>query len=186
MPRTSDKRERLLGAAKDLIHQQGFNQTTLADIANASQVPLGNVYYYFKTKDDVARAVINHRLQEFRDFYSNVDSLPSPKERLFALLSTLEKTRKKVADHGCPIGGLCLELNKDNPEIAPLADKILSEMLTWLTRQFKEMGCNNSQDLATRFLVNLQGASVLANALHKPKVITQQFTYLREWIETLS
>ena len=45
----------LLEAANKLVHQQGFNQTTLADIAKAAQVPLGNVYYYFKTKEDIVR-----------------------------------------------------------------------------------------------------------------------------------
>ncbi len=32
MPRKTDKRVRLIEAAKVLIHQKGFNQTTLADI----------------------------------------------------------------------------------------------------------------------------------------------------------
>ena len=58
MPRTSNKRERLLAAARDLIHEQGFKPTTLADIARESDVPLGNVCYYFKSKDDIAGAII--------------------------------------------------------------------------------------------------------------------------------
>ena len=48
MARTSDKRVRLVDAAKALIHKQGFNLSTLADIAQEADVPLGNVYYYFK------------------------------------------------------------------------------------------------------------------------------------------
>jgi len=43
MPRRTDKRVRLIEAAKVLIHQQGFNLTTLADIAQEADVPLGNV-----------------------------------------------------------------------------------------------------------------------------------------------
>jgi TetR/AcrR family transcriptional repressor of nem operon len=45
------KRERLLGAAADLLYRQGVEKTTLADIAQAADVALGNIYYYFKTKD---------------------------------------------------------------------------------------------------------------------------------------
>jgi TetR/AcrR family transcriptional repressor of nem operon len=44
------KRERLLGAAADLLYRQGVEKTTLADIAQAADVALGNIYYYFKTK----------------------------------------------------------------------------------------------------------------------------------------
>jgi AcrR family transcriptional regulator len=149
-------------------------------------VPLGNVYYYFKTKDDVARAVIDERLNGLRELYTNLQTLPDPKERLYALLSKLEKTRSQVAAYGCPIGGLCIELNKDNPEIAPFADKILTEMLAWVTAQFAALGCDNSDEFGARFIVTLQGASVLANALHKPKVISQQFSQLRQWIEEIS
>ena len=61
MPRTSDKRERLVNSADTLILRQGFKQTTLADIADDSGVPLGNVYYYFKSKEDIGMSVIEAR-----------------------------------------------------------------------------------------------------------------------------
>ena len=57
MPRKNDKRDRLIDAANDLIYQQTFNATTLADIAAKANVPLGNVYYYFKTKDDILNLI---------------------------------------------------------------------------------------------------------------------------------
>ena len=55
MPRVkrNDKRERLIQAADKLIYEQTFHTTTLADIAKLADVPLGNVYYYFKTKEDL-------------------------------------------------------------------------------------------------------------------------------------
>jgi TetR/AcrR family transcriptional regulator, transcriptional repressor for nem operon len=31
---------------------KGVERTTLADVAQAADVPVGNVYYYFKTKDE--------------------------------------------------------------------------------------------------------------------------------------
>ena len=54
MPRArrNDKRERLVQAADKLIYEQTFHTTTLANIAKLAEVPLGNVYYYFKTKED--------------------------------------------------------------------------------------------------------------------------------------
>lgn len=51
--KVSNKRERLLKAADELFLQKGTDLTTLADIAHASDVPLGNVYYYFKTKGEI-------------------------------------------------------------------------------------------------------------------------------------
>jgi len=62
----TNKRSRLLEAANKLVHAQGFNQTTLADIAREAEVPLGNVYYYFKTKEDIGHALIEHRANFYR------------------------------------------------------------------------------------------------------------------------
>jgi AcrR family transcriptional regulator len=41
--RPRSKRERLIAAAAQMMYQQGVEKTTLADIAAAAEVPLGNV-----------------------------------------------------------------------------------------------------------------------------------------------
>src|SRR5579883_46467 len=51
----TEKRAELVRAAKQLLHAQGFQRTTLADVARVAKVPLGNVYYYFKTKEATHR-----------------------------------------------------------------------------------------------------------------------------------
>jgi AcrR family transcriptional regulator len=56
-----DKRSRLVSAAVGLAYQNGFGATSLADIAREAEVPLGNVYYYFKTKDDIGDAIVPDR-----------------------------------------------------------------------------------------------------------------------------
>ncbi len=58
------KRERLVASAGERLHRQGVAATTLADIAQAADVPVGNVHYYFRTKDDLVRAVIEAQLDQ--------------------------------------------------------------------------------------------------------------------------
>jgi AcrR family transcriptional regulator len=53
------KRDRLIAGARETIHRQGFKATTIADIAQASDVPVSNVYYYFKSKDELVAAAID-------------------------------------------------------------------------------------------------------------------------------
>ena len=79
-----DKRAHLIEAANKLVQQQGFNPTTLADIAEESKVPLGNVYYYFKTKEGLGQALIGHRTDCFRNQLREWDKLPEPRERILA------------------------------------------------------------------------------------------------------
>src|ERR1700722_2360517 len=86
MPRKTDKRVRLIEAAKVLIHQQGFNLTTLADIAQEADVPLGNVYYYFKTKEAIGMAVIEKRGAEWSERLASWSEISDPLDRLMALV----------------------------------------------------------------------------------------------------
>jgi TetR/AcrR family transcriptional regulator, transcriptional repressor for nem operon len=60
-----DNRTRLIQAAVTMAYRHGFGKTSLADIAEEAKVPLGNVYYYFKTKEAIGEAIVEQRLQEF-------------------------------------------------------------------------------------------------------------------------
>src|SRR6185436_13341421 len=79
------KRVRLVASAGDLLHRQGALATTLAQVAEAADVPPGNVYYYFKTKDDLVRAVIESRDVQVGAMLASLQTRRSPPARLKAL-----------------------------------------------------------------------------------------------------
>ncbi len=137
MPRKTDKRIRLIEAAKVLIHQQGFNLTTLADIAQEADVPLGNVYYYFKTKEAIGEAVIEKRAAEYAEMLSRLDEIQDPASRLRAFVDTNVEELELIARYGCPIGGLCQELGKQGGSLADQAAKLLHDILEWSETQFR-------------------------------------------------
>src|SRR5215472_17189970 len=106
--RRPGKRERLIAAAMQLVHQQGIERTTLADIAQAADVPPRNVYYYFKTKDEVIAAVIGAHAQQVRATLAAIDAHHrSPRSRLKAFVREFTAQSELVAQHGCPLGSLC-------------------------------------------------------------------------------
>src|ERR1700739_643078 len=107
-----DKRTRLVETATKLAYGRGFRDTSLADIAEAARGPGGNVYYYFKTKEELAEAVVERRLEEFRAARAEWDRLSSPKERLLAFVGSVEANREQLARGGCQFGGLCTEVHK--------------------------------------------------------------------------
>jgi len=49
--KTSDKRSDIMQAALDLIAEQGFHRTPMADIAAKAGVAAGTIYRYFESKD---------------------------------------------------------------------------------------------------------------------------------------
>lgn len=57
-------RSRLLAAARHLFASQGFEATTIRDIAAEADIALGGFYNYFPTKEDVLAALLEGALAE--------------------------------------------------------------------------------------------------------------------------
>src|SRR5688572_13922460 len=139
MPRKTDKRIRLIEAAMVLIHQHGFNLTTLAYIAQEADVPLGNVYYYFKTKEAIGEAVIERHASWYTERLSKLNDIADPMMRLFAFMESTPEELDRTARYGCAIGGLCQELGKQGGSLADQAAKLLHDVVEWSAAQFKAL-----------------------------------------------
>jgi AcrR family transcriptional regulator len=177
-----DKRSRLIEAAITLTYRHGFGATSLADIAREADVPLGNVYYYFKTKDEIGEAIAEHRLEVFRAFARMLIAL-SPKERLEAFVQMTLDNAPLLAQSGCPFGTFCSELHKYEGILADKASALLEEPLTWMEVQFQALGKKDeSRALAVHLLSALQGVSVLAHSFHDPGLVAMEAAGLKEWI----
>ena len=53
-----ERRAEMVSAASKLFAQQGFVKTSVAEIVSAVDVAMGLFYYYFTTKDDMVKAVV--------------------------------------------------------------------------------------------------------------------------------
>src|SRR5579862_10014769 len=99
-PRQTDKRDRLIQTAVTLVHQQGFHQTTLAAIAGEAQVPLGTVYYFFKTKEAIGQALVEYYLQNYREACRQWDRDPAPTARLEAFIQQMLGDGQRLSESG--------------------------------------------------------------------------------------
>jgi AcrR family transcriptional regulator len=187
MPRLkADTRTRLLQAAVKVTYQYGFGDAAIADIAKKAGVPLGNVYYYFKTKNDIGDAIVQLRLSRFRRLLRELDKAGSPKERLCEFVQIKIKNREGLARGGCPVGTLCSELQKHGGVVARKSRALFSECLGWMEAQFKALGKGaDSRELAVHLLSATQGVSVLAHTFHDPSMIANEAARLKQWIRAL-
>ena len=182
----TSKRIRLLEAANQLVHQQGYNQTTLADIAQKADVPLGNVYYYYKTKENIGEDLINFRTHYYQSLLSEWEKSPDPKKRILSLIEEVARQREVLACSGCPIGSLCQELHKEGGPLADKAATLLATILSWLEQQFRLAGKgSDSADHALQLLSALQGASLLTHAFNQPELVVRETTRLKKWLKAL-
>jgi AcrR family transcriptional regulator len=185
-PRQTDKRARLIRTAVDLMYQQGFHHTTLADIAREAEVPLGTVYYFFKTKEAIGEALIDYYLQSYREACRKWDSDPSPTARLEAFIQRMLGDSQRLAESGCPIGTLCSELHKQGGPLAQQATGIFDELMAWLETQLRELGKGDeAPGLAVHLLSAVEGAILLTQSFHTTEYIEREAEQLTQWIRSL-
>ena len=184
----ADKRSELLRAATQLLHEHGLQRTTLADVAGAAEVPLGNVYYYFKTKDALAEAVIASHEGALRErFAAWTSAHREPRIRLRCLVRAPLDSADRVIQFGCPHGSLCQELEKLGPD-APLAKastRLLAVYIGWAERQLLEHGCRRreAQALATELVAAIQGTMLVAHTMRSRELLTRQLRRVERWLD---
>ncbi len=174
---SADKRAELIGSATRLLHRQGFQRTTLADVAGDAKVPLGNVYYYFKTKDALAEAVIAaHEAALHERFGSWTRKHEDPRKRLRCLIRAPLDSTDAIVQFGCPHGSLCQELEKLGPK-APLAKagaRLLAVYVDWAEAQFRELGAGReSHARAVDLVASIQGTMLLAHTMRSRDLLTR-------------
>lgn len=174
------KRQRLEDAAAQLFWSRGFAATSIADLAKQADVPVGNVYYYFKSKRDLADAVADMFIQgsqagldDIETRYPSGTSNPQKlaKDRVSAFFEMLEKSHMSRAKAGCPIARSVA----DFAEFAPSAARKSSEALTMLTaflgRELTRAGHPNGMIAAQQSIALWQGAIVLAHGAADPQIL---------------
>jgi AcrR family transcriptional regulator len=180
------KRERLVAAAGSALYEQGVERTTIADIARSADVPVGNVYYYFKTKNDIIAATIDRYQATFRDLIGALDRRRTPKARLHGLVQGWVGNSESLTAHGCPVGTLTTELHKGANELAGESAELLTMILNWIEAQFRDMGRRDARELAVALLSAYEGVAVLAHALGDQGLIVTEGKRLERWIDSLA
>jgi AcrR family transcriptional regulator len=184
--RRAGKRERLVAAAVQLLYRQGVERTTLAEIAKAAEVPVGGVYYYFKTKDDATVAVIEAHAQQTKTALATIEARhQSPKSRLKAFVDELGTTQRElVTRFGCPLGSLCSELGKRDSD-PTLGAELMRVPVEWAEQQFRALGHDDAHDLALDLIAAYEGSALLANTLRDSDILARTIRRIGQWIDTL-
>jgi TetR/AcrR family transcriptional repressor of nem operon len=176
-------RQRIIDVADSLFYKRGYNQTSFQDISDATGIPRGNFYYYFKTKDEILEAVVNSRVAQLSALLNRCEAeTADPRERLLAFSNMLEYSRDDVIESGCPIGSLSSELAKDAPALQVKSRQAFILLRDWIRQQFEAMGKADADDLAMDLLANMQGVTVMACAFKDVGFIERSHQQIKDWI----
>jgi AcrR family transcriptional regulator len=183
----SDKRERHVAAAVERFHVQGYAGTSIADVARAAGVPAGNVFYYFRAKEDLARAVIDAWCRELTEDFALLDQEPDPWVRLRRFVEGAAERRAGYLSRGCPLAGLARDLRGQGDALGAEVTRVYAVQHDWVRAQFKSLGFKPDEaEMHARFLMaGHNGAILMAYAQNDEGLILSGVSALRAWLEGL-
>jgi AcrR family transcriptional regulator len=178
----------IIDSAKALFYERGYNGTSFSDIVEAAGVYRGNIYHYFKSKDDILEAVVARRLDEFRAMLESWDkTYPEPEERLVRFLRMIADSGANLVRYGCPVGTLNTELGKKEGELRQSARALFDLFRGWLGAQFAALGHEKEAEaLALHLLGRAQGISVIAHVYEDGALLKREVGGLEAWIHDLA
>lgn len=99
----ANKKEFILDVAEKMFIEQGFDQTSIAQILDATQIAKGTLYYYFTSKEEIMDAIIERWIdRSFEQVRNWVEQKQLPiLERLMGALASLnmQKDGQELLDH---------------------------------------------------------------------------------------
>ena len=174
----------IVGCANRLFYELGYEATSFSDIVEASGLYRGNIYHYFKSKEEILRAVVEQRLAEFHTLLAKWDKVHiSPKAKLLAFVEMITGHQSELVEYGCPIGSLNTELGKDRRDLQVAARALFDLFRDWLAARFVELGREaEAKILALHLLGRAQGIAVIAHVYEDKRLLKRETAQLEAWI----
>jgi len=200
MPRDGTKtREKILDVAEDLILDRGYTGMSVDRLIEAAGLTKGAFFYHFRTKDDLARALIRRfaerDAQTYIDTWARAERLASdPLQQMLVFIGLFEEmfSGMTTPHPGCLYASYVYEWQQfDADTRRVVADsflmwrKGLAEKFDVIARKYPPEMSVDSSSLADEFTVIIEGAFITGKALRDPTLVAGQLRHFRNYIELL-
>jgi AcrR family transcriptional regulator len=87
-------RQRIIKSAKREFKKSGFEKASMRSIASSANMTVGNLYRYYKNKEDLFSAIIGSLFDEIKTLKANTPA--EPEARLNYLLENFKELQKEL------------------------------------------------------------------------------------------
>jgi TetR/AcrR family transcriptional regulator, transcriptional repressor for nem operon len=181
----TDKRQRLVTAAIEQFHSKGYTRTSLADVAKAAGLSAGNVFYYFKAKDELAQAVIEEWCALLTRYLAELESEEDAWQRIAGFIRQAALMRDIYESLGCPLAGITRDLRQESQRLKDEVARIYDTQFQWLTKEFHRGGATQKDALtfSRTLMAGYHGAILLTFAQNDASLIEDEVKRLMEWLQ---
>ena len=183
MGRTSDAREKILGAAQSLIELRGYSDLGVAEICKAADVPKGSFYYFFESKEALALAVIDEHWAEQERAWSRIlTGAAEPLTRLRQLFEATEAAQLAGQQScgtvsGCLFGNLTLEMSNHTEAVRKRLKEIFDAQVNMVAPVIaealarNEIAVSDPRESARAVVAQLEGQVLFAKLYNDTQLL---------------
>jgi TetR/AcrR family transcriptional repressor of nem operon len=191
----TDTETRLLEASYSLMLAKGYPATGVEEICERAGVSKGSFYHYFKSKQQLALAMLEHhmaRAQAEIERGLDLTGVRDDAEAALRYVQHVEQVSEEVWRDGCLIGSFALELAETHPELREKVSRIFRDLADYFEKLFtplcranKKANAPSPRELAEQMLVVIEGGVVLSRAHNDKRFVPQALRCFRRYLETL-
>ena len=188
-----DTRARIIAAARQLFHEQGFVATGVSTILREAGVNSGSLYHYFSTKEALLEAVLEHYLERLEpEVLVHADAASDdPIEKIFVLINVYRQALIfSEFRFGCPIGNLALEIGHEPGRATALIAANFSQwraaVEAWLDQASDRLREDVDREALAAFILTvMEGAVMQARVAKSIAPFDQSVGELRRYVTAL-
>jgi TetR/AcrR family transcriptional repressor of nem operon len=188
-------REKVVDAGIRAFRMRGYADTTVDEICAAARVSKGSFFHHFKSKEDLARATVDHwnrftgAIFETAPYQSDAD----PLRRLLGYIDfRVAILDRPVEEFTCLLGTLVQEIYQTHPAIRVDCDAGMAAHIAVLKRDIEAARTLYAPDAdwdaeSLGYFIQsvLQGSFIFAKAQEDAAVVRANLQLLRRFIEAL-
>ncbi|WP_040282385.1 TetR/AcrR family transcriptional regulator [Psychroserpens damuponensis] len=154
-----DKKTQIIEIATKLFSENGFENTSISRVCEASNVSKGLVFHHFKSKDGLLREIFSVTTKKIIEMNESINDEQKPMDRLYDLINSFFIQIKSDK--------LFFQLNLNvmtQPKTRELLNDLIKErstfILTSVKQIFNQINTENAEIISYLFIAELDGIAL--------------------------
>ncbi|MCG7867647.1 MAG: hypothetical protein B6D70_13445 [gamma proteobacterium symbiont of Stewartia floridana] len=200
MPRDGTiTRNKIMDVAQQMVLNVGLTGTSVDKVIDEAGVTKGTFFYHFKTKHDLAAALIERYADQdqhhFHDYMAKAEQLArDPLQQLLIFIGLFIEMTEQLEDPfpGCLYAAYCYQSGAISKDVMGRIEGMMHFWRDQLSRKLEAVNQLYTPQLpvthtqvADHLLTTFEGAFVLSKVMNEPKLASEQLIQCRNYLELL-
>ena len=200
MPRDGSlTRNRIMDVAQAMVLDLGMSGTSVEKVIEGAGVTRGTFFYHFKTKHDLAAALIERYASDdkhhFVDTMDKAEKLArDPLQQLLIFVGLFIEMTEQLEDPfpGCLYAAYCYQSGAISKQSMAQVELMMHYWREHLTAKIDQVAAEyppripvDHRQVADHVLATFEGAFILAKVMKEPKLASEQLLQCRNYVELL-